>query len=318
MTNRVWVLGDAVVDLVPDGNERYLKCPGGAPANVAVGVARLAGDSGFIGRVGADPLGRFLQQVLQREGVDVGAMHLDDEHRTSTVLVDLDGAGERSFTFLVKPSADLFLQAAELPKFQAGQWLHLCSIALAQEPSRSAAFGAMQAIRAAGGFVSFDPNIREEFWRDPEELRRCLEQALELADVVKLSREELEELCGAQPIEQAMSQLMSRYPIRLLLVTLGAEGVVVHDRQQLHQLPARRIQPLDTTGAGDAFVAGLLAGLAQHPELPTGDELRAIIAQAQGCGALATTAKGAMTALPNREQLHHFLHSEPEAVTDSF
>ena len=316
MTNRVWVLGDAVVDLVPDGNERYLKCPGGAPANVAVGVARLAGDSGFIGRVGADPLGRFLQQVLQHEGVDIGAMHLDDEHRTSTVLVDLDEAGERSFTFLVKPSADLFLQAAELPKFQAGQWLHLCSIALAQEPSRSTAFGAMQAIRAAGGFVSFDPNIREEFWRDPEELSRCLEQALELADVVKLSREELEELCGAQPIEQAMSQLMSRYPIRLLLVTLGAEGVVVHDRQQLHHLPARRIQPLDTTGAGDAFVAGLLAGLAQHAQIPAGDALRTIISQAQGCGALATTAKGAMTALPNREQLHHFLHSASGPATE--
>ena len=131
MTNRVWVLGDAVVDLVPDGRERYLKCPGGAPANVAVGVARLAGNSGFIGRVGADPLGHFLRQVLQLEGVDVGAMHLDKEHRTSTVLVDLDDAGERSFTFLVKPSADLFLQASELPAFKAGQWLHLCSIALA-------------------------------------------------------------------------------------------------------------------------------------------------------------------------------------------
>lgn len=318
MTNRVWVLGDAVVDLVPDGNERYLKCPGGAPANVAVGVARLAGDSGFIGRVGADPLGRFLQQVLQREGVDIGAMHLDTEHRTSTVLVDLDEAGERSFTFLVKPSADLFLQTAELPSFQAGQWLHLCSIALAQDPSRNTAFAAMQAIRAAGGFVSFDPNIREEFWPAPEALHQCLAQALALADVVKLSREELEALCGNQPIEPAMSELMSRYPIRLLLVTLGAEGVVVHDRQQLHHIPARRIQPLDTTGAGDAFVAGLLAGLAQHPELPAGDALRAIIAQAQGCGALATTAKGAMTALPNREQLHHFLLSDSEAVTKSF
>ena len=116
--------------------------------------------------------------------------------------------------------------------------------------------------------------------------------------------------------EQAMEQLMSRYPIGLLLVTLGAEGVVVHDRQQLHHLPARRIQPLDTTGAGDAFVAGLLAGLAQHAQIPAGDALRTIISQAQGCGALATTAKGAMTALPNREQLHHFLHSASGPATE--
>ena len=310
MTNRVWVLGDAVVDLVPDGNERYLKCPGGAPANVAVGVARLAGDSGFIGRVGADPLGHFLRQVLQLEGVDVGAMHLDKEHRTSTVLVDLDDAGERSFTFLVKPSADLFLQASELPAFKAGQWLHLCSIALAQEPCRGSAFSAMRAIRAAGGYVSFDPNIRQEFWRDPDELHRCLELALELADVVKLSREELEELCGAHPLEQAMTQLMSRYQIRLLLVTLGSDGVMIHDRQEVRHLPARRIQPLDTTGAGDAFVAGLLAGLAHYDQLPAWNELCAIITQAQGCGALATTAKGAMTALPTHAQLRDFLHAE--------
>ena len=76
MTNRVWVLGDAVVDLVPDGNDRYLKCPGGAPANVAVGIARLAGDSAFIGRVGADPLGNFMRQVLDDEGVKRAASSL--------------------------------------------------------------------------------------------------------------------------------------------------------------------------------------------------------------------------------------------------
>lgn len=309
MTNRVWVLGDAVVDLVPDGNDRYLKCPGGAPANVAVGVAKLAGDSAFIGRVGADPLGNFLRQVLSREGVDVDHMHLDLVHRTSTVLVDLDDQGERSFTFLVKPSADLFLQADELPEFIAGQWLHLCSIALAQEPSRSAALAAMQAIRAAHGFVSFDPNIRLEVWRDPAELRACLEQALALATVVKLSREELSYLCGPIALEQGIEQLMSRYPIRLLLVTLGGDGVLAHDRQQLHHLAAQRIQVVDTTGAGDAFVAGLLAGLAEHSQLPAWEQLIPILQQAQGCGALATTARGAMTALPSHRQLADFLQS---------
>ncbi len=309
MTNRVWVLGDAVVDLVPDDNDRYLKCPGGAPANVAVGVARLAGDSAFIGRVGADPLGNFLRQVLGSEGVDVDYMHLDLVHRTSTVLVDLDDQGERSFTFLVKPSADLFLQPDELPEFQAGQWLHLCSIALAQEPSRSTALTAMQAVRATNGFVSFDPNIRLEVWRDPAELRACLEQALALATVVKLSREELSYLCGPIAIEQGIEQLMSRYPIRLLLVTLGGDGVLAHDRQQLHHLAAQRIQVVDTTGAGDAFVAGLLAGLAEHSQLPAWEQLVPILQQAQGCGALATTARGAMTALPNHRQLADFLQS---------
>ena len=101
MENTVWVLGDAVIDLVPENSNSYLKCPGGAPANVAVGIARLGGKSAFIGRVGQDSFGRFMQQVLQQENVDTRAMTLDAEHRTSTVVVDLDQDGERTFTFMV-------------------------------------------------------------------------------------------------------------------------------------------------------------------------------------------------------------------------
>ncbi len=115
---KIWVLGDAVVDLLPDGKGRLLQCPGGAPANVAVGIARLGGKSAFIGRVGDDPFGRFMQKMLADEQVDVQWMRRDPQHRTSTVVVDLDEQGERSFTFMVRPSADLFLTSDDLPPFQ--------------------------------------------------------------------------------------------------------------------------------------------------------------------------------------------------------
>lgn len=108
MNAKVWVLGDAVVDLLPESGGRLLQCPGGAPANVAVGIARPGGNSGFIGRVGDDPFGRFMQQTLREEQVDTRYMRCDPQHRTSTVVVDLDGEGERTFTFMVRPSADLF------------------------------------------------------------------------------------------------------------------------------------------------------------------------------------------------------------------
>lgn len=307
MINRVWVLGDAVIDLVPENANGYLKCPGGAPANVAVGIARLGGDSAFIGRVGQDSFGAFLQQVLSDEGVDIGHMRPDPEHHTSTVVVDLDLQGERSFTFMVQPSADLFLQPDDLPDFQRGEWLHLCSIALSQEPSRSAAFAAMERIRAAGGRVSFDPNIREEVWRQPEALRPCLQKALLLADVVKLSREELAFISHLDDLENAIRWMMQTYPLRLLLVTLGGDGVYVHDGQRLRHFRAAPVVPVDTTGAGDAFVAGLLAALARLHELPQEAQWPAVIAQAQACGALATTAKGAMTALPHADELAAFL-----------
>ena len=86
--DKIWVLGDAVVDLLPEGDGKLLQCPGGAPANVAVGIARLGGKSAFIGRVGDDPFGRFMQKTLADEQVDVQWMRLDPAHRTSTVVVD--------------------------------------------------------------------------------------------------------------------------------------------------------------------------------------------------------------------------------------
>ncbi|RNM06598.1 aminoimidazole riboside kinase [Dickeya undicola] len=307
MSHKVWVMGDAVVDLIPEDEERYLKCPGGAPANVAVGVARLGGNSGFIGRVGEDVFGHFLRDVLAREQVEVSHMQPDAEHRTSTVVVSLDDQGERTFTFMVRPSADLFLQPSDLPTFQRSEWLHLCSIALSREPSRSTALEAIKRIRAAQGWVSFDPNIRADLWHSEQELRTCLDQVLTLADVVKLSQEEFLFLSGSEDIRQGSATLMARYPIKRLLVTQGGDGVWLHDGQQLRHFLAQRVTPVDTTGAGDAFVAGMLAALARYDSLYQIDDWHSVLTQAQRCGALATTAKGAMTALPFAHQLSSVL-----------
>lgn len=303
MSEKVWVLGDAVVDLLPEGDNHLLKCPGGAPANVAVGIARLAGQSGFIGRVGDDPFGHFMKQTLNDENVDTRFMHHDAVHRTSTVVVALDEQGERSFTFMVRPSADLFIVADDLPEFKSREWLHICSIALSAEPSRSTTFMAMAQIKAAGGRVSFDPNIRTDLWNDEEQLRECLAQALTLADVAKLSVEELQFISGESDLQNGINKLISFYPLQLLLVTQGKEGVMAHYQGKTTHFPSRPVVCVDTTGAGDAFVAGLLCGLAEQGMPESVAELEQILIQAQLCGALATTAKGAMTALPRKQDL---------------
>ena len=303
MSAKVWVLGDAVVDLLPESDGRLLPCPGGAPANVAVGIARLGGTSGLIGRVGDDPFGALMQRTLLTEGVDITYLKQDEWHRTSTVLVDLNDQGERSFTFMVRPSADLFLETTDLPCWRHGEWLHLCSIALSAEPSRTSAFTAMTAIRHAGGFVSFDPNIREDLWQDEHLLRLCLRQALQLADVVKLSEEEWRLISGKTQNDRDICALAKEYEIAMLLVTKGAEGVVVCYRGQVHHFAGMSVNCVDSTGAGDAFVAGLLTGLSSTGLSTDEREMRRIIDLAQRCGALAVTAKGAMTALPCRQEL---------------
>ncbi len=306
MSQKIWVLGDAVVDLIPDGENHYLRCAGGAPANVAVGVARLGGDSAFIGRVGKDPLGEFMQQTLQAEQVDTSYMILDPQQRTSTVIVGLN-EGERSFTFMVNPSADQFLQVADLPNFQAGEWLHCCSIALINNPSREATFEAIRRIKAANGFFSFDPNLRESLWASFEEMKQVVMQAVALADVLKFSEEELTLLTDTQTLDEAFKKITALYPQKLIIITLGKDGALYHLNGKQDVIAGKAVKPVDTTGAGDAFVGGLLAGLSQTADWQKTDNLVRIIRQANACGALATTAKGAMSALPNQTQLAEFL-----------
>ena len=306
MSQKIWVLGDAVVDLIPDGENHYLRCAGGAPANVAVGIARLGGESAFIGRVGKDPLGEFIQQTLQQENVQTSHMILDPQKRTSTVIVGLDN-GERSFTFMVNPSADQFLQVMDLPNFQANEWLHCCSIALINTPSRETTFEAIRRIKAAGGFFSFDPNLRESLWASFEDMKETVMQAVALADVLKFSEEELTLLTDTQTLDEAFEKITALYPEKLIIVTLGKDSALYHLAGKKDIVAGKALKPVDTTGAGDAFVGGLLSGLSQHVNWQKTAVLEQIIRQANACGALATTAKGAMSALPNKMQLADFL-----------
>ncbi len=304
--SKVWLTGDAVVDLIPDTESTYLKCPGGAPANVAVAIARLGGDAAFFGRVGQDPLGRFMKQTLTAERVNTDSMLLDDAHRTSTVIVDLDDSGERSFTFMVKPSADQFLELSDVPTFSQGEWLHVCSIALANEPSRSTTLEAMRLIKQAGGFVSFDPNLREEVWANPAELIPVVRQAIALADVVKFSDDELMHLTQTASLELGLASLQE-FANTLVLVTQGAKGALIVFGGEQELVSGKAIKPTDTTGAGDAFVGGLLAKLSQHLEWANRDVIYQAVNWANGCGALATTQKGAMTALPTQVALAEYI-----------
>ncbi|AKD38841.1 aminoimidazole riboside kinase [Pasteurella multocida subsp. multocida OH4807] len=303
---KIWVLGDAVVDLIPEGENAYLRCAGGAPANVAVGIARLGGTTGFIGRVGDDPLGRFMLQTLQQENVCTQHMSLDPQQRTSTVIVELN-EGERSFTFMVNPSADQFLDLSDLPHFNSNDWLHCCSIALINEPSRSTTFEAIRRIKAEGGFFSFDPNLRESLWKSCAEMKSVVNQVAALADVLKFSEEELVFLTDSKDLSEATSKLAKRYPEKLIIVTLGKLGATYYLQGESELVSCKPLIPVDTTGAGDAFVSGLLFGISQVENWKNSTALMQIIKQANACGALATTAKGAMSALPNKQQLDAFL-----------
>lgn len=306
---KIWSLGDAVIDLIPLENMQYQACAGGAPVNVAAGVAKLGHPSGFIGRVGEDTFGHFMQKTLFDLGVDTQAMEFDEEYRTSTVLVSLHENGEREFTFLVSPSADQFLSSKNLPQF--GQdILHFCSLALVHPICRTSLTEGLIQIKQAGGRLSFDVNIRPQMWEDHEEMHQVVDTFAKQADILKLSDDELLWLTGESLFDKAVEKLRD-YPAELKVVTQGSQGCRVFTTEYHFSVSAYLVDSIDTTGAGDAFMAGLLAAINQYGMANTKDNLMKIISQATACGALATTKKGAISAAPTSQELVEFMQQQP-------
>lgn len=304
----IWALGDAVVDLLPLSNMQYEACAGGAPVNVAVGAALLGQPSGFIGRVGKDAFGYFLRDAMAAAGVNTQHMEFDPAYRTSTVLVSLAEEGERHFEFLVNPSADQFLSPAALPEL-GRDILHCCSLALVASECRQTLAHALAQLRNANGVLSFDINLRSQMWADKTEMLTRIDQLARQSDILKMSLEELHWLTQSEDAEVALQRLTA-YPARLKVITQGAEGALVLWQERWIAFSSYRVESIDTTGAGDAFMAGLLAAIAAHgwPENET--ELCDLMAQASACGALATTRKGALKALPIKEALQTFILSQ--------
>ncbi|AJD92433.1 fructokinase [Jeotgalibacillus malaysiensis] len=308
MKKGVISLGEALIDFIPtdETNDYYYKSPGGAPANVAVGVARLGLPSYFAGKVGEDVLGRFLARTLHDYGVNTDHLHFDQEHRTGAVFVTLDN-GERSFDFYIDPSADRFLKADELDPalFEEAKILHFGSISMISEPSKTATKKAVELAREKGMMISYDPNLRMSLWPNEEEARRTISSMLDQADVVKISEEELEFLTGTEDIQKG-AEVLKQFGIPLLLITMGAEGSWVFTQTETRHVPAEKVQVVDTTGAGDAFVSGMLYSLHEFDgevrDLKL-DQAVKMVEFASHSGALAASVKGAMTALPTIEEL---------------
>ncbi|WP_404405524.1 aminoimidazole riboside kinase [Jeotgalibacillus malaysiensis] len=308
MKKGVISLGEALIDFIPtdETNDYYYKSPGGAPANVAVGVARLGLPSYFAGNVGEDVLGRFLERTLNQYGVNTDHLHFDQDHRTGAVFVTLD-QGERSFDFYIDPSADRFLKAEELDValFEEAKILHFGSISMISEPAKTATKKAVELAREKGMIVSYDPNLRMSLWSNEEEARRTISSMLDQADVVKISEEELEFLTGTEDIQKG-AEVLKQFGIPLLLITMGAEGSWIFTQTETRHVPAKKVEAVDTTGAGDAFVSGMLYSLHEYEgdvrDLKL-DQAVEMVELASRSGALAASVKGAMTALPTIEEL---------------
>ncbi len=310
-------IGEALVDFLPRETgrkvrdvENWVRCTGGSPANVAVGLARLGARSAMLGVVGQDEFGLFLKQSLAQEGVDVSHLRQTNEGKTGLVFISLDERGERSFSFYRTNAAELFLDDRDVdPAFLSrARAIHCGTNSLLWPKSREAMRAMAEHARAEGKIVCCDPNLRLHLWANPDELRELLRALLPMCSVVKLAQDEIEFVTGTSDVDRALVAL-KHMGVLLPVVTSGPDGATFLWAGQRVQVPALAVTAVDTTGAGDGFTAALLFGLtrlfASHDELARAGvgELREVAAFACRVASCVVQKVGAVAGLPRFDEL---------------
>ncbi|MGF1507301.1 MAG: fructokinase [Chloroflexi bacterium] len=308
----VIALGELLIDFVSTETgvsvadaPAFEKAPGGAPANVAVGLAKLGTDAAFMGKIGDDEFGHFLANVLRDHGVNTDPLRYTDEANTMLAFVAVDTDGERTFTFYRNPSADMLFEPDEVDAdaIRRARILHIGSITLISEPAGEATRHAAQVAGEAGTLLSYDPNLRLPLWPDEGTARAGILSMWPQADLVKVSDEELLFLTGVAD-EAAAVESLWHDRLKLLVVTKGRKGSTYYTSAFHGDVPSFEVDTVDTTGAGDGFVAGLLHRLLAN-DLPFGSEadIRDAVRYGNAVGASTTIRRGAIPALPTPDQV---------------
>lgn len=270
MPGIIAVAGEALVDLVPAPDPRYYEvAPGGSPANVAVGLARLGVPARMLARVADDVLGRRVREHLATNGVQLDHVVAAAE-QTSMAMVSVGPDGGPSYDFRIAGTADWQWSAAELDGALDGPVvaLHSGSLALTTAPG-AAVLRDLMLRAAATSTVSYDPNCRPLLMGDPADVLVGVHELLAVADVVKVSSEDLAWLSCGTP-EEVLEDWLGRGPA-IVAVTLGADGVLAGTADGVRaRRPGVPVTVIDTVGAGDTFSAALLAGLHRRDLLGAG------------------------------------------------
>lgn len=311
-------LGELLIDFTPSGKSEegmslFARNPGGAPANVLAMAAKLGGKTALIAKVGDDDFGRFLTDSVRSAGVDVCGVVKTKEAPTTLAFVQLRENGERSFSFYRRPGADICLRAEEAkPELLAGcRVFHFGSVSLTDEPSRTAALESAKAAKKAGAVVSFDPNYRPPLWESESRAKEEILAALRLADLIKVSGEEMTFLTGeAEP--GAGAKALAASGAAAVVVTLGPDGAFFYTENAEGAVPVKSVPAADTTGCGDAFWGALLSRLCEKTAAEirgmTAGQWRSAVAFANAAGALTAVKKGAIPAMPERSAMEAFLN----------
>lgn len=307
-------LGEALIDILPTvygssivATGEMKMAAGGAPANVAVGLARLGTPTGFVGRVGDDFFGLHLKEVLDGNGVHTSHMILDPHIHTGLAFVTWDAHGDAAYLFYRQPSADTMLQPEDIDHdyLVGAKVLQFGSLLLATEPSASATYHALQTASQAGLLLSYDLNLRLTNWADEDAARTAVNQPLAFANIVKLNRHELGFLTGLDDPEAGTARLWQNH-FRLVVITMDKSGCFYRTPDSFGFVASRPVKAVDTVGAGDGFMAGILDGLRRADYSFDETSVQKACRQAVAVGALTVSKPGGIPAMPYRQEVDAF------------
>jgi fructokinase len=302
---KILCIGEALIDMICTDRgkalaegQHFLKKPGGAPTNVAAAIAALGGSVELLAKIGADPFGRQLIGVMEGFGVSTRSMVVDDTHFTTFAFVSLMEDGERDFVFNRGADGELTVQEVEAVDLSAVGIVHFGSATgFLPGPLQAAYYGLLQKALRQGILISFDPNYRQLLFRD--NLRSFVDHSwnfLDCCHFFKVSDEEALLITGRATLKDATTLLQEKTKA-VFAITLGSDGTLLRVRDHTEIVPSIPVKPIDTTGAGDAFVGAVLYQLSES--YPAGDDLAGwmrIVSNANKAGARTCEYVGAMEA----------------------
>lgn len=307
----VIALGELLIDFTMNGqseqgNNMFEACPGGAPCNVLALLNKMGKKTAFIGKVGKDQFGALLRDTITEAGVDASNLMVDENVNTTLAFVHTFPDGDREFSFYRNPGADMMLTADEVnPEVvKDTKVFHFGTLSMTHEGVREATKKAVETAKANGCLVSFDPNLRPPLWSSLDLAKEQMEYGFGKCDILKISDNEIQFVSGKEDYDEGIAYLQETYNIPLILLTMGKDGSRAYYKGMRVERPGFSVKAIETTGAGDTFCGSSLNYLVDHDfENLTEEQLGEMLTFANAAAALVTTKKGAIKAMPVKEEV---------------
>ncbi|MCL4506310.1 MAG: PfkB family carbohydrate kinase [Chloroflexi bacterium] len=294
----------------------FIKAPGGAPANVAVALQRLGLNARFVGKVGDDPFGFYLRESIAETGVDTNYLFVERTARTTAVFVAVWDDGRKDLCFYRNPGADMLINESDITEdvFGNAQCFHFGSISLINEPAASAQRKALRIAHERGLMITYDPNYRPTLWPNAQTAHEVIFSQFKHCHLAKVSSEEWVTATGHTELSDGVRAVLDQ-GVELLVISRGDKGAFATNGSYQIEMPAYPVDVVETTGAGDGFMAAMIAQLL--PERRKSGSLAKVDKQvvedalrfATAVGALTCTKRGAIPALPTHAEVEAFLRT---------